>query len=263
MRNEREYLRKEQYGHAGNLGARIRLHQEFTQADETWNQYVKRVLEIQEGETVFEMGSGSLYFWREMLPVLPQEFHALLSDLALGILSEGKAALGVDQRVKAAVMDAQTIGAWGGSFDLVIANHMLYHVPDPQMAINEAARLLKPDGRMVAITNGAGHMRQLDELLQRFTGTGVKPHHFHTPFTVENGRPRIEAAFADVEYIPYQSHLWVTEAAVLVDYAASMDGSILDRDQLIGDFQALINRDGGVKIDKVSGAFVARKPRKQ
>ena len=51
-----------------------------------------------------------------------------------------------------------------GAFDVVIANHMLYHVPAPQRAVAEFARVLRPDGLLMAATNGPRHLRQLWEV---------------------------------------------------------------------------------------------------
>jgi SAM-dependent methyltransferase len=42
---------------------------------------------------------------------------------------------------------------------------MLYHVPDVDRALAELARVLKPGGRLVAVTNRADHLRELSKLL--------------------------------------------------------------------------------------------------
>jgi ubiquinone/menaquinone biosynthesis C-methylase UbiE len=260
MRTERSFLRREQYVNEKNLGARIRLHQDFTRADEAWNDFVLRILEIKDGDRVFEMGTGSAYFWREKICKLPQA-KVLLSDFSLGILQFGLDEIGKDERINAAVMDAEAVAVVGASFDLVIANHMLYHVPRPEMAIREAARLLAPGGRFVATTNGEGHMRHLDELLQDFAPDCGELHRFHTAFTLENGRPLLEQVFEELTVLPYHSDLWVTDAQALVDYAGSLGDKYIDRQGLLAYFEEIINRDGGIQIDKKSGAFVVRKPR--
>lgn len=48
-----------------------------------------------------------------------------------------------------------------GSFDAVIAMHMLYHLPDPAKGFAEMHRVLKPGGFLAVTTNGAGNMREL------------------------------------------------------------------------------------------------------
>jgi ubiquinone/menaquinone biosynthesis C-methylase UbiE len=49
----------------------------------------------------------------------------------------------------------------------VIANHILYHVPDQAWALAEMQRVLKPDGVVYLATNGRSHLRELHELEQR------------------------------------------------------------------------------------------------
>ena len=43
------------------------------------------------------------------------------------------------------IIDAQAIPYGTQRFDIVIANHMLYHVPDRAQAIAEMRRVLKPE----------------------------------------------------------------------------------------------------------------------
>ncbi len=57
-------------------------------------------------------------------------------------------------RVQFKEIDAQSIPFEDETFDAVIANHMLYHVPDRPKAIAEIKRVLKPGGRLIATTIG-------------------------------------------------------------------------------------------------------------
>jgi SAM-dependent methyltransferase len=71
------------------------------------------------------------------------------------------------RRVPGAVVrraDAADLPFAGESFDLVIANHMLYHLDDPSAALAEFARVLRPGGSLVAAVNGREHMAELREL---------------------------------------------------------------------------------------------------
>jgi SAM-dependent methyltransferase len=51
------------------------------------------------------------------------------------------------------------------SFDCAVAAWMLYHVADIALALGELARVLRPTGRLVAVTNGRDHLRELKDLL--------------------------------------------------------------------------------------------------
>jgi SAM-dependent methyltransferase len=71
-------------------------------------------------------------------------------------------ARGVDARVG----DVQDLPFADASFDCVVAAWMLYHVPAVERAIAELARVVRPGGRLVAPTNGAGHLRELWSLVE-------------------------------------------------------------------------------------------------
>lgn len=54
-----------------------------------------------------------------------------------------------------------------GMFDVAMANHMLYHVPDVETAMREIKRVLKPDGVLMATTHSIQTMPELRMLIRR------------------------------------------------------------------------------------------------
>lgn len=67
--------------------------------------------------------------------------------------------------VSARVGDVQDLPFEDGSFDAALAAWMLYHVPDVERGIAELARVIRPGGRLIAVTNRIEHLRELRELL--------------------------------------------------------------------------------------------------
>jgi ubiquinone/menaquinone biosynthesis C-methylase UbiE len=123
------------------------------------------------------------------------------------------------------VCDAQALPFVENSFDGVVANHMLYHVPDLGLALSEFRRVLRPDGRLFAATNGAQHMHQYRQLAQRIaTEEGgddtVWP---QSHFAFESGAEVLRTSFQEVKLHRYENALAVTEVEPLVAYALSMD----------------------------------------
>ncbi len=92
--------------------------------------------------------------------------------------------------------DVQRLPLGASSFDLVLAPHMLYHVPDVRAAAREARRVLDPDGVFLAVTNSERNLAELRELVEAAVGTGwemVRPSDRH--FSLENGAAPLSTAF--------------------------------------------------------------------
>ena len=109
----------------------------------------------------------------------------------------------------AQVGDVQELPFAEGEFDVAVANWMLYHVPDLDRGVAELARVLRPGGRLVAITNGAGHLREL------FALGGLEPLAGLHSFAAENGEDVLRRSFARVERND-------TPGEVLVDHTAAV-----------------------------------------
>ena len=94
---------------------------------------------------------------------------------------------GVDARLG----DVQELPFADREFDCAVAAWMLYHVPDVPRALGELARVLRPGGRLVAVTNGLDHLQEMRDLL------GLERE--ATTFSRENGEGLLRAHFARVE----------------------------------------------------------------
>ena len=84
------------------------------------------------------------------------------------------------------VASVQTLPFADKSFDLVIANYMLYHATDIDQALGELRRVLRTDGLLVAATNGPAHLIELLEIeraieLRPRTGITARSSAHHRP----------------------------------------------------------------------------------
>jgi SAM-dependent methyltransferase len=93
--------------------------------------------------------------------------------------------------VEAIVGDVQNLPFADAVFDCAVAAWMLYHVPDVERAIAELERVLRPGGRLVAVTNGADHWQGLREQVEDERGESC--------FSAENGEELLLHKFARVE----------------------------------------------------------------
>ncbi len=159
------------------------------------------------------------------------------------------------------VLDVQAIPYGDREFDAVIANHMLYHVPDRRTAFSEIRRVQKPGGFLYAAANGRGDKRNISEL-----GRRVNPDLFPDKvtdsnwFSLESGRRELEEWFSDVRLHKYEDALRITESGPLVAYFKSfnwLSASELRELEKIADRE--IAGRGAIHIVKRPGLFVARK----
>jgi SAM-dependent methyltransferase len=121
---------------------------------------------------------------------------------------------GVDARVG----DVQSLPFDDASFDVAAAVWMLYHAPDVDGAVAELARILQPGGRLIAVTNGARHLRELRALL------GLGPHEL--AFSAENGEEFLRRHFGHVTRTDVPGLIRFPDRRALVGYieAASTFG---------------------------------------
>lgn len=133
---------------------------------------------------VLEVGCGEGELAERMLRELEVDVVAIDQSERMVELTRAR---GVDARVA----DVQELPFGDGEFDCAVAAWMLFHVADIERALAELARVLRPAGRLVAVTNGAEHLQELHELL----GTG--PSRFS--FGGENGGELLRRHFARVE----------------------------------------------------------------
>src|SRR5262245_42455031 len=62
------------------------------------------------------------------------------------------------------VADAQRLPLRDGTATGLLAMHMLYHVPDPALAVAELARVRAPHGTVLIASNAAGDKAEIDAL---------------------------------------------------------------------------------------------------
>ena len=263
MLTNQDFLKEDQYRDASNLDARASLHARYSTNPYGWHRWVFDRFEIPEPARVLELGCGPAWLWEENVTRVPSTWHVTLSDLSAGMLETARAKFsGRQGQFRFEVVDAQEIPFEDNSFDAVIANHMLYHVPDRARAIAEVHRVLHPGGYFYAATNGEAHLRELNALFAR---SGLPDSFGPTPgreFSLENGTEQIARQFAEVRLMRYPDALVVNEAAPLVAYARSVVPKG-QGEQALAEFARLIEAKiagkGAVDITKDSGLFVARK----
>lgn len=211
-----------QYADATNLNARIQFYSRFSTRADTLGQWVFDRLDLPRQSQLLELGCGTGYLWAGNASRVPSEWDVMLSDMSPGMVREARGNL-ADKGLEFVffVIDAQAIPLADASLDAVVANHILYHVPDRARALSEIHRVLRPGGRLFATTNGRGHLRELQELVERVVPGGYDNGTEGVRFGLENGADQLAGWFPEVALHRRRESLLVTEADALVAYVRS------------------------------------------
>jgi len=252
-----------QYRDATNLNARARLHESFSTNQYGWHPWVFDQLELPPDGRVLELGCGPGLLWRQNLDRIPHGWEVTLSDFSPGMLEDAQRGLAnADRAFRFQRIDAQQIPFADASFDAVIANHMLYHVPNRDQAIGEIRRVLHPEGQFYAATNGKNHLEDAWRFLRQ-TGFDPLERSFSSyPFSLENGAEQLSRHFSEVDLRRYDDALVVTEVEPVLAYVVSgivepeREASELER--LAEVLEGEIRDHGAIRIAKESGLFVSR-----
>ena len=262
------YLRRVQYRDGSRLAARAQLHVKYGTARVAWNPWLASQVAWPRRGRVLEVGCGPGWLWVEAAAHLRPDLDLTLTDLSDGMVAEARAQVRRSRpgRAVALTADAQALPFDPGEFDVVVANHMLYHVPDPALAVAELARVLRSGGTLLAATNGPGHLRELGEIRQAVFG-GIDPLvDAARAFGIESGEPLLRDWFGAVEWRPYQDELVCTDPSDVLAFIASAhpadEASEAERRELEATVADRFDAGGGVlRITKESGAFVCGRPR--
>ena len=124
--------------------------------------------------------------------------------------------------------DTQALPFPDASFDVVLAPHMLYHVPDIAQAAAELRRVVRDNGIVLAVANGDAHLRELRRVVMAAVAdvTGGEPQPFASftdRFSMANGPDLLSPPF-QVEVLPLRNRLVVPEADPVVAYVETMQG---------------------------------------
>ena len=261
---DQQYLKSDQYRDSSNLDARVAIHQRFSTNPYGWFKWVfDTLLKLPENAKILELGCGHGLLWKENISRIPDGWNITLSDLSSGMLDAAWRNLVVTGRAfQFKEIDAQSIPFEDETFDAVIANHMLYHVPDRPKAIAEIKRILKSGGRLIATTIGQNHLKEIANWI-RYVSPASDFESFGSPFTLENGLEQLEQFFSQVTVSRYSDNLDVTEVKPIIAFILSTShaAEIIEEElaKLEIELEQELKEKSKIFIQKDSGMFEAVK----
>ncbi len=219
---------REQYSDTSRLKTRIEAHRRFSERADSFVSWVVDGLDVGSGDFVLDAGCG---------------YGACFDELR----RRGARIIGID-RSAAMVGKAPQPGCTGsplglgvgglqalpisdGAMDRVLAHYVLFHVPDPALALHEIRRVLAPGGRAVLTTNASDSQAVLIELHRLAArAAGFTPRPRRTQRFTELDEPLVAAEFAQCRLDTWDdAFLFPTADDALRYYATGPIDAIADR----------------------------------
>ncbi len=185
--------------------------------DRRWHRYIRCTLDILDAhaaidpaERVLDVGCGTGAFLARLLHRHPDQ-QAAGVDVSEGMLAAARAKLTSHPHVRLAHAPAEALPFDDASFDVGVGASAFHYVPTPEAALAEAARVLRPGGRLVLLDwcRDPWRMEALDALLRL-----VDPAHVRAYTLGELDGMLRAVGFAPVRLGRHRCGLWGLMTAV-------------------------------------------------
>jgi ubiquinone/menaquinone biosynthesis C-methylase UbiE len=264
--------RDQYFSSASNLEARIAIHKYGTNPEPWFNWLPTRLFSTSgpvniTDKHVLEVGAGTGELWNNVSPGVTRsltltDFSPAMCDrLRSREFIPGKQTFaGHERRVEVKQCNAADLPFADASFDVVVANHMLYHVDDPDKVLGEFARVARPGGSVVISLNGAKHMLELDELATGVLGRPASIIRTTARMTADNAQGLLQKHFDHVTAERFPGNLEVPVPEPVLAYLGSLGDPLSDEQEskLRGMIEKRIADDGGFRVQKDTVLFTAR-----
>lgn len=257
---------RQQYKTETNLSIRSRTHELYTQPKTNFITWILDHVNWTGNERVVDVGCGSGNYVEAVLQRTP---HYIAADYSMGMLQSltrpGLSRLN---------LDAHQLPLASNSADVVLANHMIYHLPDKPKAIAEFRRILRPGGVLLAATNSKQSMRELNELRLLVQQTYDMPLAdpilaYELTYTLEDGAEWLSPHFEQVTRHDLPGALVFPAPEPVIDYLGTTRAKYEEflpagktwqdiRDLLYPHLQQHIQENGHFTVNKLTGVFVCR-----
>lgn len=242
---------------SSNLSQRLAIHA-WNTSSQSWFSWVRDRLP-KEGR-ILEIGAGTGLLWK-------QPDHPIAANLSLTLTDFSPAMCDELRTISGAVVtqcDAAALPFDDATFDAVVANHMLYHVDDPNAALRGFARVVRPGGRVFIALNGDDHLAELFAVGSAIGRASVIKKEARV--TVETVPQLLNKYFEEVQAERAPGDFYVPDVQPVLDYL----GTVGDRGALSADeerkakqmIDPVVAERGGFRVAKDMVLFSGLRGRK-
>lgn len=259
-KTDNNYILK-QYKTDKNLSKRQQIYK-YSTNQYNWLNWVFDKINIKNNIKILEIGCGNGILWIKNIKKIPNNIEIVLSDISEGMINEVKNKIN-NKNFIFKIFDANSIPFEDKYFDIIIANHMLYHVKDINKTLLEIKRTLKNNGLLIASTNGKNHLIELKKLVDKFLlNIDFNPNKLSKNFQLENGKKYLKKYFSNIQILKYIDELKVPEIQSIINYldsARKINDKETDYLKLKNYLEKKIKKKNFIKIKRNTGLFIAKK----
>ncbi|WP_297422985.1 methyltransferase domain-containing protein [Clostridium sp.] len=245
---------REQYKSDKNLNIRSNLHS-YNINNIDFDKWCFNQINFSINANVLELGCGTGKLWFKNKDHIDNTLNITLSDFSKSMMKIAKNRLkDVQHNFKYEEINAENIPYNDETFDIIIAQHMIYFIPDIEKALAEIQRVLKPSGVFYVTANSSESMKELNRLAENFApDSGLDNNGYSERFDLEHGRGILEKYFSKIEVEILDGKIIVDEAEPVVSYKAStIQGSTILVGERKKDFtnylKDYIKKNGSISI---------------
>ncbi|UCB43567.1 MAG: class I SAM-dependent methyltransferase [Dehalococcoidales bacterium] len=211
-----------QYSNENRLNARIQIY-DFCERKNNWHEWVFDNLDFDNVARVLELGCGNGILWKKNIHRVPENARIILSDNSQGMVDAAREALGRHHhQFEFEVIDACQVPLKDNSFQMIIANHMLYHIESKQKVFSEIDSLLTGNGFAYASTLSTRNLYELIDIVSEFNNSLLFDNtQTIQNFNLENGENILSDYFRVANSDIYQNDIVIKKTEPLILYLAS------------------------------------------
>lgn len=228
LESEKEILQRSR--DASNLNEGVKLLDRFCSNKYGWYKWVFDNIEINDYDKVLEVGCGNGALWSKNMDSINKTASITLTEICEEMIEDAIENIGIsNKQFKYQITDLSKLPFEDNSFDVVIANHILFFMKDVNAVISEIKRVVKPGGRVYCSTIGKNHMKELEELMLSFShNIRIFEDKLSSKFGLENGEEILSRYFDNVERLLYDSKFIINDYNGILEYIYSIPGNILE-----------------------------------
>ena len=225
---ESEKVLRQKFIDSSSLSAEIKLLDQLD-SDKNWYEWVFERLNFKNGERILELGCGEGALWYKNEARSPKSLNVTLTEVTDDLLSCAKQNLQSKfPHFKYEVTQLEKLAFTDESFDVVIANHVLFFSKRVDVVLAEVNRILKKGGRFYCSTITKEHMKEIEALLKNYNNRiNLGKSEKIKNFGYEKAKSLLEMQFVQVKSEHYDDELTVYCTDELLKYIYSIPGQML------------------------------------